>query len=226
MQSGLGWKRNGMLLAVLLLGSSLGVRAQFSEAPQVPASELNAPALKPPVGVKVAIVEFDDMQCPLCAAWNPTLMAAAAKYHVAWVRHDFLIRGHNWSRQAAVDARWFDAKSEKLGSDYRNAIFAQQRDLATEGDLADCTTRFAKEHGLALPFVLDPQGKLMDTVDADCRLGLALGVHQTPTVFVVTAGSREPGHSFVQVSDINMLYAYLDQAVGATETGRVGARAR
>ena len=92
----------GTILAALLLSFTLGARAQFSEAPQVPTSQLNSPALKPPAGNKVAIVEFDDIQCPLCGAWNPTLMAAAAKYHVAWVRHDFLIRGHNWSRQAAV----------------------------------------------------------------------------------------------------------------------------
>ncbi len=204
-------------VAMLLFAGSCSVGgAQFAEAPQVPQEALHSPALRPPVGARVAIVEFDDLQCPLCAAWNPVLMAAAAKYHVPWLRHDFLIRYHNWSRQAAVNARWFDAKSATLGSDYRNAVFQQQPTLATQTDLQDCTERFARQHGVALPFVLDPQGKLEDAVNADCRLGLSLGVHETPTVWVVTAGSREPGYSFVQVKDVQMLSAYLDQAVGAT----------
>ncbi len=209
------------LAGLLLIAGDCSVgNAQFAEQPQVPQGALNSPALKPPAGAKVAIVEFGDLECPLCGAWNPTLMEAAAKYHVAWERHDFLIRSHNWSRQAAVNARWFDGRSGKLGGDYRNAVFQQQSQIATEDDLRDCTERFAKQHGVALPFVLDPQGKLLDAVNADCRLGLSLGVRETPTVWVVTAGSREPGHSFVQVKDVRMLFAYLDQAVGAT--GRVG----
>ena len=195
--------------------SAAGV-AQFSEVPEVPQGMLNAPALRPPVGAKVAIVEFDDLECPLCAAWNPVLAAAAARYHVAWVRHDFLIRSHNWSRQAAVNARWFCTRSTKLGSDYRNAVFAQQRELATQQDLVDCTERFARAHGMGFPFAADPQGKLEDAVNADCRLGFALGVNETPTVWVVTAGSREGGYRFVRVKDVRLLSVYLDQAVGAT----------
>ena len=221
----MGTRLRGLMVSALLVGGLLSqARGQFSDVPEVPSSAMSSAALRPPAGARVAIVEFDDMQCPLCGAWNPTLMAVAAKYHVPWVRHDFLIRGHNWSRQAAVDARWFDERSPALGSAYRNAVFAQQQALATEVDLRDCTARFAKEHGVALPFVLDPQGKLMDAVDADCRLGVSLGVHETPTVFVVTAGSRGPGHAFVRVKDVGLLSAYLDQAAGATSGGKSGVR--
>ena len=196
----------------LLLACAPLTLAQFSQAPDVPQSAVNSPTLKPSAGARVAIVEFDDLECPLCAAWNPLLMQAAAKYHVSWIRHDFLIPGHVWSPQAAINARWFDDKSRKLGSDYRNAIFAQQRDLATQDDLRACTERFAQAHGIAMPFVMDAQGKLLDEVRADCRLGLSLGVDQTPTVWVVTAGGRKTGYPIARVRDVNLLYAYLDQA--------------
>ena len=173
---------------------------------------MNSPTLKPPANARVAIVEFDDLECPLCAAWNPVLMQAAAKYHVAWVRHDYLIPGHIWSPQAAVNARWFDDKSRKLGSDYRNTVFAQQRDIATQDDLRACTERFAQANGIAMPFVMDAQGKLLEEVRADCRLGLSLGVHETPTVWVVTSGGKTTGYPIARVRDISLLYAYLDQA--------------
>ncbi len=202
----------GSVLAGVLLSSAPLASAQFSQIPDLAPGAANSPALKPPVGAKVAIVEFDDLECPLCAAWNPLLMQAAAKYHVAWIRHDFLIPGHAWSPQAAVNARWFDGRSERLGSEYRNAVFAQQRNLATEDDLQTCTEHFAQAHGVALPFVIDPQGKLLDAVHADCRLGLSLGVHQTPTVWVVTSGSQGRGYSIARLQDVSLLYAYLDQA--------------
>ena len=189
--------------------------AQFPQMPTVPRAMLNSPALKPPAGSKVAIIEFDDLGCPTCAAWNPILIKAAAKYHVAWVRHDFLITYHVWSRQAAVNARWFDSKSTQLGWAYRNYIFAQQPNIATVSDLRDYTGRFAQAHGIAMPFVIDPQDKLLDKTLADCALGQQLGVHGTPTVWVVTNCTHQTGYPIARVEDPDLLYTYLDQAVSA-----------
>src|SRR5580692_6483072 len=86
-------------------------------------------ALHPPAGARVAIVEFDDLECPYCAEANPLLMQAVARYKIPWVRHDFLIPGHIWSPTAAIYARWFDAKSFRLGGDYRNQVFANQASI-------------------------------------------------------------------------------------------------
>ncbi len=203
-------------IAVLALALPLSAGAQFSQAPQVPQAMVDSPALKPPAGANVAIVEFSDMECPACAAANPTLVSAVEKYHVPLVRHDFLIPNHNWSRQAAIDARWFDTKSPKLGEDYRNAVFAQQRSIETPDDLNQFTQKFAQARNVALPFAMDPQGKLADEIGADKDLGRKLGVNRTPTIWVVTAHSHDPGHPFVEVSDPQMLFSYLDQAVSAT----------
>ncbi len=68
----------------------------------------NAVPLRPPAGARVAIIEFEDLECPDCARANPLLKQAAEQYKIPWVRHDFPLPQHDWSFQAAVNARWFD----------------------------------------------------------------------------------------------------------------------
>src|SRR5689334_12295565 len=59
------------LLVAVLFAAAPGVRAQFG-AP--PTTQVHDPAaLKPPAGARVAIVEFEDMECPDCANANPLL---------------------------------------------------------------------------------------------------------------------------------------------------------
>jgi protein-disulfide isomerase len=172
-------------------------------------------ALKPPPGTHVALIEFADLECPMCARQNPTLKDAAAKYHVPLVRHDFPLQMHVWSFQAAVNGRWFDTQKKGLGNDYRDAVFANQASIETKDDLQAFTQKFAQQHGVQLPFVMDPQGKLAEEVKADQALGERLGVHQTPTVWIVTdrSGGAPP---YVEVTDYNKLYTMLDQATAET----------
>jgi protein-disulfide isomerase len=174
-------------------------------------------ALKPPPGAKVALIEFADLECPSCAHENPLLKEAAAKYHIPWERHDFPIQYHHWSSQAAVNARWFDTKSPNLGNEYRDAVFANQTSIETPDDLRTFTDKFAKDHGTAMPFVIDPQGKLADAVKADYELGMRLGVHQTPTVWIVT--DKHGVTNATQVSDFTKLYSMLDAAMAETSGG-------
>ncbi len=224
-----GWSAGGWSIGLLGLALAVGLpvaaHGQFSQAPQVPQSMMESPALKPPAGANVAIVEFSDLECPACAAANPTLISAKAKYHVPWLRHDFPLQQHVWSYQAAVNARWFDTKSPALGDAYRDAVFAQQNSISTKDDLNQVTQKFAQQHSVQLPFVIDPQGKLAGEVNADRDLGRELGVNRTPTIWVVTAHSHDPGHSFVQVTDPQLLFSYLDQAVSATASAKPTAAA-
>jgi protein-disulfide isomerase len=200
-----------VLLSLTAISLTLG--AQLSHA------QHDMSALKPPPGTHVALIEFADLECPMCARENPVLKDAAAKYKVAWVRHDFPLKMHIWSFQAAVNARWFDTKSKKTGDDYRDAIFANQASIESLDDLRSFTDKFAQQHGIALPFVLDPQGKLSDEVKADFALGERLGVHQTPTVWIVT---DRPGGApqYTEVTDFNKLYTMLDQATAATSRAK------
>jgi protein-disulfide isomerase len=191
-------------IALFGMGLLIAVAGSAQQTPLVPK---DTSALHPPPGAKVAIVEFADLECPSCAMDNPVIIQAVEKYHVAWVRHDYPLPQHNWSFQAAVNARWFDTKSKKLGDDYRNAVFANQASIESKDDLQRFTQRFAQQHGAALPFVMDPQGKLTADVKADGELATRMGINETPTAWVVTE------HGYKQITDFKNLYSMLDQAL-------------
>lgn len=171
--------------------------------------------LKPPAGARVAIYEFEDLECPDCSRANPVLKEAAEKYHIPWVRHDFPLPFHVWSFDAAVNARWFDTKGKKIGDDYRDAVFAAQPNIRTQADLRTFTEKFAADHKLSLPFVVDPQGKLAALVKADYALGQRIGIEHTPTIWVVT--NKTSGTPFVEVIDRSRLYEIIDEALAATK---------
>jgi protein-disulfide isomerase len=197
-------------LAMVLFLALPILRAQF--APPPPTTQVHdVSALKPPAGSKVAIVEFEDLQCPDCAKANPLLMDAVAKYKIPWLKHDFPLPFHSWSFEAAVNARWFDTKSKALGDEYRNQVFANQVAIGTPDGLKAFTEKFAKDYKVELPFAVDPQGKLTELVKADYALGQKIGIEHTPTIWVVTASSK--GAPFVEVVDRDRLYEMIEQAI-------------
>lgn len=162
----------------------------------------------------MAIVEFSDYECPACARVNPLLMAAVEKYKIPWVRHDFLLPYHIWSPAASVYAHWFDTKSKALGDEYRNQLFANQSFIYNRLTLREFTSNFAKSHGIALPFEVDPQHKFLDEAEADTELARRTGIDHTPTIFIVTSGSKGP--PYIEVTDDSKLYQMIDQALADT----------
>ena len=188
--------------------------AQFSNPESQTTPVHNAAALRPPVGARVAVVEFADLECPDCARANPVVKEAVEKYHIPWVRHDFPLPFHTWSFDAAVNARWFDTKSKKLGDDYRDAVFAAQPTILSQDDLRKFTMQFAAEHKVSFPFVVDPQGRLAELVKADYALGQSVGIQHTPTIWVVT--NRTSGAPFVEVIDRSRLFTMIDEALAET----------
>jgi len=209
--------RSGLVIclafAVLLLIFAPSARAQFGAPP--PGTQVRDPsALKPPAGARVAIVEFEDMECPDCARANPLLREAAAKYKIPLLRHDFPLPMHAWSMQAAVNARWFDTKSKALGDEYRDQVFANQISIVTLDSLRQFTDKFAKSHSVVFPFAPDPQGTLTSAVKTDYALGQRIGIEHTPTIWVVSTSSKSA--PFVEVLDRSKLYQMIDQALADT----------
>lgn len=194
--------------AMLLLAGA--AHAQFSNPLPQRTEVHNRAPLHPPAGARVAIVEFEDMECPDCARANPVVKAAAEKYRIPWVRHDFPLPFHTWSFQAAVDARWFDTKSKRIGDAFRDAVFAAQPTIHTQGDLQAFAEKFAADHKLRFPFAVDPQGRLAALVKADSALGKSVGIQHTPTIWVVT--NRTSGTPFVEVVDRAKLDELIEQA--------------
>jgi protein-disulfide isomerase len=166
--------------------------------------------LRPPKGSKVALLVFEDLQCPDCARAAPLLHEAAKKYNIPLVQYDFPLPMHNWSFEAAVNARYFDTKSKKLGDDYRLFIFANQPQI-TPQNLRGMTERFAADNKVTFPFVVDPSGEFTAKVKADYAIGQRVGIDHTPTIYVVSDTTR--GKPFVEVVDRTQLYQLIDQVI-------------
>ena len=203
-------------LALASLGLLTFAHAQFGGSPTTQVHDPSA--LRPPAGARVAIIEFEDMECPDCANANPLLHEAATKYNIPWVRHDFPLAFHAWSFQAAVNARWFDTKSKKLGDEYRDAVFAAQRSIVSPDVLRQFTEKFAADHKMSMPFAIDPQGSLTALVKADYALGQRVGIEHTPTIWVATSQSK--GAPFVEVVDRTKLFQLIDQALADTKASK------
>ncbi len=209
--------RTFALPAILSLGLGIPVLAQFSN-PEPETTEVhNVAALRPPAGARVAIVEWEDLECPDCARANPILEEAAQKYEIPCVRHDFPLPFHHWSFAAAVDARWFDTQSKKLGDAFRDAVFAAQPTIKSDDDLRAFAAKFAKEHWLEFPAAVDPEGRLAGLVKADYALGQSVGIRHTPTIWVVTdRADRANSAPFVEVLGRGRLFALIEQAQAET----------
>ncbi len=169
--------------------------------------------LKPPAGAKVAIYEFEDLECPACAQAFPVVRAAAGQYGIPLVRHDYpLTEIHLWSFDAAVTARYLEDKvSPKLADAFRGDVFANQRAIANKDDLMSFTRGWFQSHGMTMPFVMDANGACTAEVKADRAMGDRLGIRSTPCIFVVTQTKWMP------VVDVRHLDEIVDKAMADTK---------
>jgi len=163
--------------------------------------------LRPPKGAPLALIVFQDLQCPKCRSDSPLEQQAAKAYKIPVVLHDFPLPMHNWSFNAAVIARYFDSQSKDLGIQFRDFIFEHQPEI-TPDTLQSFAQRFAAEHKVQLPFVVDPQGKFAAEVNADKELGKQVGVQHTPTIYIVS--SKNPSRPFVEVTDTSQLFQMIE----------------
>jgi protein-disulfide isomerase len=164
-------------------------------------------ALKPPKGAQVALVVFEDLQCPDCRRAAPLVQQAGKTYKIPIVRHDFPLPFHSWSMDAAINARYFDTHSKELGNEYRDYIFEHQPEI-TPQNLRSFSEKFAADHKVDLPFIVDPQGKFAAEIKADKDLGVQVGIEHTPTIYVVS--NKTQGKPFVEVVDRSQLFQLID----------------
>ncbi len=163
---------------------------------------------KPPAGAKVAIIEWEDLECPACSHAFPIVHAAVAHYKIPLIRRDFQIPGHVWSHDASIYARYLQDKvSPEMGEDYRRQVFATQYQIGSKDDLRNFTVKFFQTHGQQMPFVVDPTGQFAKEVAADHDLGMKMGLVHTPTIIVAT------NKNWVQVVDVSQLYSVIDAAM-------------
>jgi len=183
---------------LLLLGSVLSLPLFAEDVPE---------ALRPPRGAQVALVVFEDLQCPMCGRVAPLLEQASRVYKIPLVQHDFPLPLHNWSFDAAVLARYFDTHSKELGNTFRATVFEHQFEISPQ-NLRGFAEKFAADHKVTLPFVVDPDGKLAALVRADKDLGVSLHIDHTPTIWVVS--NKRGDKPYVEVKDTSQLYVTID----------------
>lgn len=145
------------------------------------------------------------------------LEGASRKYSVPIIVHDFALPSHRWSFAAAVMARYFESQSKALGEQYRDYIFEHQPDITVD-TLRAFSERFASEHKVDLPKVVDPQGKFARQVAADRDLAYEMRLRGTPTIYVVS--NRTQGKAFVEVMERDD----LGQLIEAMKEDGVGGR--
>ncbi len=165
--------------------------------------------LCPPPGAKVAVIVWEDLECPQCARMAPYVLQAEQKYSIPVIRYNYPLQQHSWALDAAVMAEYFTSKSPKLGVEFREYIFQNQPKI-TRWNLQRVADEFAQKHDTPLPFLLDPQGKLHAIVQHDKALGEQVGVSYTPTIYVVSKDNH------VEVKDPTELFSTIEQMRSAS----------
>lgn len=188
------------------LAAAVSAGAQTSVPPNQVSPFKDTSMLKPPAGQKVAILEWEDLECPACGHAFPIVHEALNHYHIPIVERDFPLNMHIWSKKAALYARYMHDKiSPDFALEYRREVFASQYRLSSQDDLDQFTRTYMSKAGKQLPFAFDPI--FQKEIDEDFHLGEKLGINETPTIIVATS------KHWIQVKDVSQLYNAIDQAM-------------
>ncbi|HWR16099.1 MAG TPA: thioredoxin domain-containing protein [Terriglobales bacterium] len=207
-----------LLLMALIATMALRARGHAQNVPDSSAPLTKSSILRPPAGAKVALVEFADLQCPDCANAAPLLEEASKTYNIPLVVYDFPLPQHNWSFEAAVMAHYLRTKStpkNPIERKFRLFIYENQSAI-TPQNLRSYIEKFGKANGVAIPFVVDPQGKFAAAVRKDKDKGISVNIQHTPTIYVVS--TKQTGTPFVEVVDRRNLFAMIDDMIAQTKS--------
>ncbi len=141
-------------------------------------------------GAPVVLVEFSDFECPYCkdeaSMLRANLPVSYSKQVHLYFREFPLESIHPWSRAGAIAGRCVLRQSNELFWEFHDWIFPHQGEITAE-NLKDKVMEWAKlKSGLDAAQL----GQCMDTkategeVNQSIAEGKALGIDQTPTLFV------------------------------------------
>jgi protein-disulfide isomerase len=141
-----------------------------------------------PMNARVTVVEYADLQCPMCALLQKTLESEILpKYsnRVRFVFKDFLIPGHDWSRTAAIANACAFQIAPSTFEKYRTLIFGAQESINAI-NVHDRLLALAGDAGInsgQLTACIAREGSL-GRIQGDAVEAENLGVAATPTLFV------------------------------------------
>jgi protein-disulfide isomerase len=159
----------------------------------------------------VTLVEYSDLECPICAHMQEELETEIIPKYGDKLRVVFkeypLVNIHDWALTGAIAAQCTYQIDPSKYVDFRSAVYKNQATIT--GDHArDQLLHIAAEVGidnLKLAACIDSKGSL-PRVEANIQEGDALGVGQTPTSFI-------NGRTLVGSPVASDFYKLIDEAM-------------
>jgi protein-disulfide isomerase len=145
---------------------------------------------------KVVVVNFDDFECPYCAAMHRTLFPEIFKEYgdrVDFIYKDYpLAEIHPWAIHAAVDANCLAAQNTDAYWDFADTIHANKHDVDSEktpGARFEAIDKLAvlqgQKHNVdVVKLQACVKAQKEDAVRASMKEADGIGVNATPTLFI------------------------------------------
>ncbi|MGA2263557.1 MAG: thioredoxin domain-containing protein [Acidobacteriota bacterium] len=144
----------------------------------------------------IRIEVFSDFECPACREFYLRTIRQVLKEYssldkVCVVYHEFPLRGHKYSRQAAQYAKAAQRLGRKQWTAVLDALYENQEKWSQDGSLDDTVFKAlgAVEYTSLKKLLLDPS--IDAAIDSEVSLGEKKEVTSTPTSFVYAIGREE-----------------------------------
>jgi len=164
-----------------------------------------------PATAPVTLVEYSDMECPVCALFHETLETDIIPKYGDKLRVVFkefpLTSIHDWALTAAVAAQCTYQIDPAKYVPYRYLVYKNQSALDAD-HIRDKLLHLAAEAGIdnmKLASCIDSRAS-QPRIDADTQEAQALGIASTPTSFI-------NGHVVVGAPALDNIYKLIDEAL-------------
>jgi protein-disulfide isomerase len=186
-------------------------------------STANQPSLGS-AAAPITIVEYSDLQCPMCGRMHDFLENDVLKKYAGKVRvvfKEFPIASiHDWTLTASIANQCAYQISPPSYVPYRTMIFKNQSSTNAT-NVRELMISYGEQLGLdrlRLAACIDSKASLA-RVEANFREGQAVGVQSTPTTFI-------NGKVIVGMPAVDTFYKSLDEALAARKPGSAATSAR
>jgi len=168
-------------------------------------------ATQGPPSAPVTLVEYSDLECPVCARLHEELETDIVPKYGDKLRVVFkefpLVAIHDWALTAAIAAQCTYQIDPSKYAAFRSTVYKNQERITGE-QARDMLLHFGAEAGvdnLKLAACIDSRDSL-SRVEANMREGEALGVGETPTSFI-------NGRILVGAPPSTDVYKLIDEAM-------------
>jgi len=168
-----------------------------------------------PAGAPVTLVEYTDLECPICAKFHDQLETEIIPKYGDKLRVVFkefpLVTIHDWAFSGAIAAQCAYQIDPSKYVAFRSAVYKNQESMNAD-HARDMLLHFGAEAGIdnmKLAACIDAK-ETVARVEANMREGETLGIAQTPTSYI-------NGRIFIGAAPTAELYKLIDEAMHDTK---------